>query len=434
MTTTTRLRTGLRTERNDGFFQTRVRAPQTGGERERAAARRRRPWVRPFIGLGVVVSAPPRHRALERVVRHGHVDAAVPPRVRARPPRGHRATPRSFATLRIARAASNGDAADRAPPPPPPPSRHCRSATRSRSGSSSCRSTKWMHRTGHALAASSTRPRPSAHWSTTRAFPNRVSIWNVAGAIKAHWRHPTHCDSSTKAPLDFTPSSDASGSASPGPDQRDRGAGSRRVRSSSRASAEGRRGSRRAPAPVAVERGAAGGCESTAHASFTSEDAAEAPAPARSGCTRFLNGAPGGAELRLGRARVRVEDEVVIDEPEAVGDVGGGRSRGGRRVVRGGESRHRGAPAGANARAREKTRARGRARVRRERDARNAPSATERGGRAEGGESEAPRPDDEKARARDRKARQQPRPDDLFILLTTTTRIPRASAVPRAWA
>mmetsp|Transcript_12019 Transcript_12019/g.55730 ORF Transcript_12019/g.55730 Transcript_12019/m.55730 type:complete len:256 (-) Transcript_12019:573-1340(-) len=61
-------------------------------------------------------------------------------------------------------------------PPPVPPSLHCLAATRSSNGSSACAFTKWMHCTGQAATASSTASRPSAHWSTTRAQPNLVSM------------------------------------------------------------------------------------------------------------------------------------------------------------------------------------------------------------------------------------------------------------------
>ena len=79
-----------------------------------------------------------------------------------------------------------------------------------------------MHRTGHAAAASSTASLPSAHWSTARAQPCRVSMKNVLGASSAHCRHPTHCDSSTNT-ASCRPFA-LSGSSRAGPLQRDSGA------------------------------------------------------------------------------------------------------------------------------------------------------------------------------------------------------------------
>ena len=408
-------------------------------DRRRTRARRRAPAssVGPsFCGLGVVVFAPPRDRA--RSSASSAMAMSTPP---SRPAcalglrAGHRATPRSFATLRIARAASNGDAADRAPPP-----RRLPRATAARRRVPEAGAPRADRRSGcTARGTRSRRPRrgPGRPPTGPRRAPSRTASRSGTsrGRLKRTGGIRRTATRPRRRPWTSRRARTRRGRRRPGRTSATEARGSRRVRSSSRASAEeaprepprrsrlwrsnaARLGVREHRPRLVHERGRRGGA-----------GAGEV------GVHALLNGAPGGAELGLGRARVRVEDEVVIDEPEAVGDVGGGRSRGGRRVVRGGESRHRGAPAGANARARENARARASARASRARRS-DAPSATGRGGRAEGGvgRARASRPDDEKARARDRKARQQPRPDDLFILLTTTTRIPRASAVPRAWA
>ena len=182
-------------------------------------------------------------------------------------------------------AMTNGDAIElaialpRLAPPPLPPSLHCLAATRSSSGSSARLFTKWMHCTGQAATASSTASLPSAHWSTTLAHPNRVSIQNVVGAMSAHLRHPMQALSSTNAASCLPRSS--SGSPSLGPDHADSGEGS-----ISDWSLE--------PRPLAShslrsrsKRARSVGDVSTEAASLTSAAAADAYSPARSGWTAF---------------------------------------------------------------------------------------------------------------------------------------------------